>query len=83
MALIGKDDIELVLGNIISKNDYSTERVLPFAVLGEDNWLKPEIGEELYDKLVLATGCGVDVSEEGVWVKRAEGVGDGGVCVGG
>ena len=53
MGLVDGSVIDLVLGNVIAKSDYSTKRVLPFMKLGEDNWVIPEIGKELYDKLVL------------------------------
>jgi hypothetical protein len=69
MALVGVLDIEGVLGNVVGKDDYSARRILPFVGIGEENWLIGEVGQELYDKLVEASGEDFEDTVGGDWAK--------------
>ena len=48
MPLIAVADLDTVLGNIISKDDYSGKKVISFAQLAEENYLSTELGQEFY-----------------------------------
>jgi len=52
MPLIQISDLDAVLGNIISKDDYSGKKVISFARGAEENYLSNEIGQEFYEVLL-------------------------------
>jgi hypothetical protein len=52
MPLIQISDLDIVLGNIIAKDEYSGKKVISFARVAEENYLSNELGLEFYEVLL-------------------------------
>jgi hypothetical protein len=52
MPLIQISDLDIVLGNIIAKDEYSGKKVISFAMVAEENYLSNELGLEFYEVLL-------------------------------